>query len=420
MKLCLTVVFVLSAAAASAHDDPPAPLPGLAIGDAVVWEGSPGDRNKAQFVVTLTNAPQGLVTVRYATRDLTAHAGSDYTGSEGLLRFDGTVTAVIGVEIVGDLDATEGSEAFFVQLSSPTGAVIADALGHGVIRDDDVTAHRRPRCDLDGDGSSNLMAYYEPHHELLPPDRHNPQHEDWGCSVTLCEPGALVEYTQGAPTDWVLLAMADFDDNRTCDLFWERDGEVRFTYTAPGAPLKAPDPDSGDGPTYSSPGPGWRLVGSGNFDADPRADLLWWKASPPHALRVWLTTAPHGQVEREIPVAGADTLDPLAVVDLNGDGSVGIVWRDAAGGLVHWALQDLVVHEVSPLAAGTGDVVGPGWTLAAVGDFNGDGPEDLVWQGPRGRVAVWFMRGTTRLAESPLSPELLMLEDQQGVVRGPR
>jgi FG-GAP repeat len=35
------------------------------------------------------------------------------------------------------------------------------------------------------------------------------------------------------------------------------------------------------------------------------------------------------------------------------------------------------------------------WTLAAVGDFNGDGNSDLLWRDTAGDTAIWFMNGTT-------------------------
>jgi FG-GAP repeat len=34
------------------------------------------------------------------------------------------------------------------------------------------------------------------------------------------------------------------------------------------------------------------------------------------------------------------------------------------------------------------------WTLAAVGDFNGDGKSDLLWRDTSGNTAVWYMNGT--------------------------
>ena len=40
------------------------------------------------------------------------------------------------------------------------------------------------------------------------------------------------------------------------------------------------------------------------------------------------------------------------------------------------------------------------WTIAEVGDFNGDGYSDILWRNTNGDVAIWFMNGT-RVVSSP-------------------
>ena len=40
------------------------------------------------------------------------------------------------------------------------------------------------------------------------------------------------------------------------------------------------------------------------------------------------------------------------------------------------------------------------WTIAETGDFNGDGKTDILWRGPTGDVAIWFMNGT-QIVSSP-------------------
>ena len=34
------------------------------------------------------------------------------------------------------------------------------------------------------------------------------------------------------------------------------------------------------------------------------------------------------------------------------------------------------------------------WTVAATGDYNGDGKSDILWSDTGGNVGAWFMNGT--------------------------
>ena len=68
-----------------------------------------------------TNAP---ASVNFGTRDGTALAGSDYAATSGTVNFAvGQVVQTISISIVNDL-LSENNEAFSVNLSSPTGAVL--------------------------------------------------------------------------------------------------------------------------------------------------------------------------------------------------------------------------------------------------------------------------------------------------------
>ena len=111
-------------------DDEP---PGLSIDDATpVQEGE-----AAEFVVRLSAASGVPVTVSYGTVDGTAGAGSDYTSTAGMLRFEaGETSKTIAVPTIEDATAEE-SEAFTVQLSDPAGATVADGTATGTITDDD-------------------------------------------------------------------------------------------------------------------------------------------------------------------------------------------------------------------------------------------------------------------------------------------
>ncbi len=110
--------------------------PTLAINDVTVTEGNAGSVN-ATFTVTLSAASGQSVTVNYATANSTAVAPGDYTSTSGTLTFAaGETSKTIVVPVLGDtLD--EAEETFFVNLTSPTHATLADGQGQGTITDDD-------------------------------------------------------------------------------------------------------------------------------------------------------------------------------------------------------------------------------------------------------------------------------------------
>ncbi len=107
-------------------------LPKLAISDVTVFEKNSGT-SIAQFTVTLSAASPSIVTVNFATANGTAAAGSDYVAQSGNLSFAaGQTTRTISITVRSDT-TFEPDETFFVNLSSPAGATVADALGLGTI-----------------------------------------------------------------------------------------------------------------------------------------------------------------------------------------------------------------------------------------------------------------------------------------------
>ena len=77
------------------------------------------------------------VTVHYATADITATAGGDYTATSGTLIIPaGQISATVEIAVRGDR-LGEPTETFAVNLSSPTNATIADGQGIGTILDNE-------------------------------------------------------------------------------------------------------------------------------------------------------------------------------------------------------------------------------------------------------------------------------------------
>src|SRR5262249_2895899 len=111
-------------------------MPRLTISDVTAFEGNGGT---TAFVFTVTRSgPSGqAVTIDYATADGTATSAGDYTAASGTLTIPaGQTTGTITVLVKGDR-LPEANETFFVNLSGPTNAVIADGQGVDTIVDDE-------------------------------------------------------------------------------------------------------------------------------------------------------------------------------------------------------------------------------------------------------------------------------------------
>ena len=128
-------------------DDDDAFFPALSIADAFVAEPATG-RTNAVFEVTLSTNSGRTITVRYATSNLTARAGKDFTRKTGTLTFPPGVThRPIEIPIIRD-NVTEIDETFLVQLRSPVNATLAEPQGIGTILGPVIPAGLRAASDL--------------------------------------------------------------------------------------------------------------------------------------------------------------------------------------------------------------------------------------------------------------------------------
>jgi ELWxxDGT repeat protein len=109
-------------------------LPELSIADVTASEPS-----QATVTVSLVPAIDRELTVPFATTDGTAQGTFDYAPVAGILTFaPGMTTRSVDVTVLDDF-IDEPDEDFFLDLSSPLPAFLADARGRIVVQDDDPT-----------------------------------------------------------------------------------------------------------------------------------------------------------------------------------------------------------------------------------------------------------------------------------------
>ncbi len=112
-------------------------LSSLTLADTSVDEGNTGT-SLAAFAVTLSPMSTQVVQVNFMTIDGTASEGADYLSTSGTLTFNpGETIQTIEVSVIGDLVDEGISEAFTVNLHTPSNANIADDSAVGTIQDDE-------------------------------------------------------------------------------------------------------------------------------------------------------------------------------------------------------------------------------------------------------------------------------------------
>jgi hypothetical protein len=124
------VVLTAVAATATIRDDDG---PGLRVSDASLTDEGAG----LSFTVSLAAASPETVSVHYATQSGTATAPGDYVSKSGVLTFTpGQTSQAVVVSSVNDT-VDEVDEYFYVRLTEPVNAPVADEWGSGYINDND-------------------------------------------------------------------------------------------------------------------------------------------------------------------------------------------------------------------------------------------------------------------------------------------
>jgi choice-of-anchor B domain-containing protein len=145
------------------------PTPTLSIDDVTEEEADAHDAHilvpdhspLLTHAVTLSAPSAQTVTVSWATADGTATAGLDYTAAAGTLTFlPGATVQPISVLSLPDT-LPEPAETFFINLSSPSGATIADGQGVATILDNDTipTLSISDASVVEGDTGTSSMVF---------------------------------------------------------------------------------------------------------------------------------------------------------------------------------------------------------------------------------------------------------------------
>jgi uncharacterized repeat protein (TIGR03803 family) len=157
----------------------------------------------------------------------------------------------------------------------------------------------------------------------------------------------------------------------------------------------------GGGPVSANPGPTWRAVGFGDFDADGHSDILWQNAST-GLVSIWEMNGATRTGGGPLTPNPGPSWQTIGTGDFNHDGFSDILWQNKTTDQVSiWEMDGTT-------RIGGGPVIpnpGPTWQAIGTGDFNHDGFSDILWQNKTtDQVSVWEMDGTTRIGGGPVTP----------------
>jgi subtilisin family serine protease len=122
----------------------------------------------------------------------------------------------------------------------------------------------------------------------------------------------------------------------------------------------------------------WQVVGTGDFDGDGKADILWRNSATGQNYIYFMDGRTIRSSEGFIRTVAEQSWSVAGVGDFDGDGKDDILWRNAATGETYVYFMD--GKTIKPSEGYLRTVADPNWQIAGVGDFDGDGKADIVWR----------------------------------------
>ncbi|HZT40538.1 MAG TPA: choice-of-anchor tandem repeat GloVer-containing protein [Chthonomonadaceae bacterium] len=140
----------------------------------------------------------------------------------------------------------------------------------------------------------------------------------------------------------------------------------------------------------TTPNPGWKAVGIGDFDLDTHPDIVLQNGTTGQII-VWYMNGTKAFTGAYLAPKQDPAWQVVSVADVNGDGHPDLLFQNQnTGQLAVWYMNGSTAIQASYITP----TPPAGWKAIGTGDFNGDGKQELLFQNPTtGQMALWFFQG---------------------------
>jgi hypothetical protein len=258
-----------------------------------------------------------------------------------------------------------------------------------------------------------------------------------------------------ADLSWKVAAVADLNYDGKPDIVWRNIANGQNAVWYMNGIIR-----TGTGPVNPTvPDQAWTVAGTGDFNNDGRADLIWrnlatganivwymngaslsttvsidpladvgwkigggqseytmpligdtingtkpdivWRNIQTGENKIWHTNGSN-RTEQALPAETDLTWTIVGRGDFNNDGKPDILWRNTTTGENRIWLMDVATPTATVNLTTVADV---NMKIAGVGDFNSDGKPDIVWRNyTTGANSVWYMDGVRKMGDGTMQP----------------
>ena len=196
---------------------------------------------------------------------------------------------------------------------------------------------------------------------------------------------------------WSVAGLGDFNGSGTNDFLWRNQNGTLIDWTMNGSQITASQAVTFGGSPVA-PDNSWNVAGIGDFNGDGKSDILWRNTNG--SLIDWTMNGSQVTASQQVTLGGSaaapdSSWSVAGIGDFNGDGKSDILWRDTNGSLIDWTMNGSQITSSQTMTlGGSAAMPNSSWSVAAIGDFNGDGKSDILWRNTNGSLIDWTMNGS--------------------------